>query len=315
MIVDRSAAWEHVVCPLRHKLSKTRRPDADLDAPMDTGAAYHALMEQCLDEWIEGQDRHPLAENLMALATAAPPRFQPTILKLAETTGHRLNRLWRMSYIGHEIQYARRLERAGPHGEDVLMTCCLDYLAYDGEPDCYLCLDWKSGWSDIGEDFQAMFYATVLAGAIEGARQITWQPFYARRGRFGTRYTFYAQPEGWQIGYDQAHAVVMQATMDLLTDTDFAPRPGIARCRMCPHVARCDADRVYHEIDGDPAAFVAASAKLDAELEQRTIAAKAYVEANGNIDLGDGTEWGYDPIASRRTYKVLTIGDQQPDPA
>lgn len=295
IVVQRSELERHVSCPAQARFERDQPiGDADTERLRDVGIAFHAIMAEYIDELLQSGQRHDPA-SLIALASAGDAALQPDLLHLAKLTGPRVS-MYRPLHISHETQYAYNLAAYGPKGEDVVLTCCPDLVMQGNSPSSLWLPDWKTGWGKSGFEFQAMFYAVVMARSHEDIDEITWQPFFCRFGTWGPRHIFGPGE------IDEAEAIIKQAIMQFLTETDWAPNPGSERCRICPYVERCDAERRFSDIEASAEDFARGTIKLEHELKARHDAMKAWVKGHGPIEL-DGQWYGANPMKEKVTYK------------
>jgi len=270
-----------------------KRPDADADRPANVGVAFHAVMAEYIDELLaSGDSRSP--EALCQLAVAADARYQPELLHLAKLTGARIS-IWQPSYVAHEKQFSYTLERFGPRGEDVVLSCRPDLGVRGYGKGEIKIVDWKTGWSrNFG--LQPMFYSVVTWRYIEDVEQVTWQPFYCRRGSWGKPYVYNLQD------LEANEHIIKSAVGQMLTEEEWAPQPGFERCQYCSIKHHCNAERRYADIDTDRVAFAGATEKMQAEIADRIKTMKANVAANGPIQVDDHY-WGVNVISQRATFK------------
>lgn len=296
IIIDRSALEAFMSCPLRFKLRKEQPiPDADRDRMALVGVEFHSIMEQYISELLADNERHN-TENLVALASGGDARFQPDLVHCAHLTGPRVT-IWATSYISHEKQYAYRLPKFGPRGEDVLLTCRPDLVTYGSDSSEVIVRDWKTGFGKTGFGFQSMFYSVVVWKAHEGIERIAWQPFFCRFGRWGKRDEY----DVAQMAENEN--IIKTAVIQYLQEEDYAPNPGGERCRWCEYHKQCPVNDSYFDIDDTPTDYLQAYIKLGAGVKAMKKKLDAKAKATGPICL-DGQWYGADPIRDRVTYRL-----------
>lgn len=295
IIIQRSEAQEHKRCARQAHFRQHRAvKDADVDRLRNVGSAFHDIMRDYLSDLLATQQRAD-PDALRDRAASGPADLQPDLNWCAKLTAPRVG-IWQVSYVSHETQYAYKVPNLGPHGETVVFTCQADLLERGDTPSEFRIRDWKTGWAKSGHEFQAMFYAVVIARSLENCKSVTWQPFYCRFGTWGRAEVF--EPED----IDAAEGVIRGAAMDMLSDTTHDPNPGFERCRICAYVELCDASRRFADIETNPEAFAAGTQKLAEELKARYKAMTAYVKGHGPILL-DGEWYGANPIKDRVTFR------------
>ncbi len=284
IIAQRSEVELQLLCPARARFQADGEvQDADANRMRDIGVAFHEVMKDYIQELVDARQAHD-TPSLKALAAAAPAKYQPDILLLADLTGPRV-RVRHMDYISHETQYAYVLPKYGPAGEDVALTCCPDMVTRGRQPNSLWLPDWKTGYLREGFDFQAMFSAVVMWRSLQDIEHVTWHPFFCRFGSWGPRFEF----DEAQLA--EAEIIVQQAIMDYLTENEWLPTPGERRCGWCPYTEKCDADRRFGDIGKSPEQFALATLKVEAELKDRVKAQKAWVHGHGSIVV-DGQWYG-----------------------
>lgn len=315
--IDRSTLEDFLTCPLLAHLRKTQPvEDADLKRLARLGNAFHDVMKQYVTEIVEGNLRGGV-DHLKAIALAGDARYQPELLHCAALTGAKIH-IWPQSYISHEKQYSYKLDRYGPHSEDVILTCRPDLLAWDGSVKAIDCIDWKSGWGE-GHDFQAMFYAVVIWKSIKGVERVTWRPFRARKGTWGKPTVFGLGDSLLETSLPEAEAIVKSAAMEYmqcLAMDRWTPDPGSERCQWCDHLSECPVEVGPNpDIRQDPEKFLAHYMK-DQELRKKHAKLlTAYVKANGPIQH-DGYTWGHwllsqKPVFGLRKGEPCWAGQQE----
>lgn len=295
--IDRSTLEDFLTCPLMCHLKATQPiDDADRKRPARIGTAFHDVMNQYISELVATGERGSV-DHLSALALAAPAQYQPEVLHCAKLTGARLH-FNRQTYIAHEKQYSYKLDRYGPHGEDVILTCKPDLVTWGNSVKEIENPDWKSGWGE-GHDFQALFYAVVLWRSLEGIERVTWRPFRARRGTWGKPQVFGLGDGLLETSLPEAEAIVKSAVIDYCQrdphdPTEWKPDPGFERCRWCEYMVMCPGARST-QIDKSPEEALAEYARLKQCLASRAKELTAHAKANGPICLNDGKNkhwWG-----------------------
>lgn len=276
--------------------------DHDANRMRDVGIAFHDVMAQYIAELL-AMDVMDDTDALEDLALAADSRFQPDLLHCAKLTGPKF-KLWATSYISHEKQYSYRLPRYGPNREDVLLTTKPDLVLYGGTAQELECPDWKSGWGMAGHEFQAAFVSTVLWRSMEDVHQVTWKPFGARKGQWGTFYQYRSESERpWQMTLGDAEAMILSHVRDYVTETEWLPTPGEKRCGWCPFRSACPAPRSCPEIEQDRVAYAEATTVLESALKARKAVLKADYEAHGPIQTKDGA-WYLKVTSDRPTFRL-----------
>jgi len=297
IVIDRSELETYLRCPrCYHFGAEAKGEDADLHRAANVGIEFHAIMADYISLLLStGERRNPGA--LLDGALGGRADYQPELVEMATLTGQRVT-IWTPEYIAHEKQYAYRMPGCGPKGEDVLLTCRPDLVLYGREgPEALYLPDWKTGRSKTGFDFQAIFYAVVLYRAHEQVKSVTWQPFFCRFGSWGQRFEYDEAALG------EAENIIKRAVMDFLQEDEFAPTPGIERCRWCAYTELCDADRRFPDVDKDPEGFLGAYIALQARLKDMATALKAKSKAIGPIK-GDDCFYGLKILSDRPQTKL-----------